>query len=305
MGQPGLSVVTGAFSYTGRYIAKQLLDAGETVRTVTRAMASQSPFGDQVEAHPLDFGDFGRLVISLEGATTLYNTYWVRFAREGTTHDTAVNNIRTLLRAAAEAGVRRVVHISITNASEASSLPYFRGKALGERAVRESELSYAIIRPTQLFGGEDILVNNIAWFLRRFPVFLIAGSGDYPIQPVSVEDVARLAVCAAGNLEDTATDAVGPEKFTFEEFVRLLARRVGSRARMVHAPSSVAMLGARILGRLVGDVVLTRDEIDGLMAGLLVSAGPPTAPTRFTEWLEADGGDLGRKYASELARHYR
>ena len=300
-----ISVVTGAFGYTGRYIAQRLLDEGATVRTLTRNSAASSPFGDQVERYPLDFDAAGQLTESLRGADTLYNTYWIRFARGGVTHDTAVRNSRALLNAAVEAGVRRVVHISITSASEDSPLPYFRGKALVESAVRESGLSYAIVRPTVLFSTEDILINNIAWFLRRFPVFPIGGSGEYPIQPVLVDDVARLAVDAGAGSGDVALDAVGPETFTFEEMVRLLARRVGSRARLMHLPPSMALLAARMAGWLVRDVVLSKDEIDGLMAGRLVSAAPPTTSTRFTEWLQAEGASLGRRYASELARHYR
>ena len=305
MGQPGISVVTGAFGYTGKYIAKRLLDQGSRVRTLTRTPVSRSPFGDDVEARPLDFGDPQELVASLEGADILYNTYWVRFARGGVTHDTAVENSRALLRAAVEAGVRRVVHVSITNATQDSPLPYFRGKALAEMAVRDSGLSYAIVRPTVLFSPEDILINNIAWFLRRFPLFPIPGRGGYPVQPVFVDDVARLAIEAGSGVDDVAIDAVGPETFAFEEMVRLLARRVGSRSRLVRTPPPAALLAARIAGRLVRDVVLTKDELDGLMAGLLVSADPPTAPTRFTEWLEAEGASLGQRYASELARHYR
>ena len=300
-----ISVVTGAFGYTGRYIAQRLLDEGATVRTLTRNSAASSPFGDRVERYPLDFDAAGQLTESLRGADTLYNTYWIRFARGDITHDTAVSNSRALLNAAVEAGVRRVVHISITNASEDSPLPYFRGKALVESAVRESGLSYAIVRPTVLFSTEDILINNIAWFLRRFPVFPIGGSGEYPIQPVLVDDVARLAVDAGAGSGDVALDAVGPETFTFEEMVRLLARRVGSRARLMHLPPSMALLAARMAGWLVRDVVLSKDEIDGLMAGRLVSAAPPTTSTRFTEWLQAEGASLGRRYASELARHYR
>ncbi len=305
MDQNKLSVVTGAFGYTGKYIARRLLEQGSRVRTLTRTPVSRSPFGDDVEARPLDFGDPSGLFASLEGADILYNTYWVRFARRGVTHDTAVENSRALLRAAVKAGVRRVVHISITNATQDSPLPYFRGKALAEMAVRDSGLSYAIVRPTVLFSPEDILINNIAWFLRRFPLFPIPGRGGYPVQPVFVDDVARLAVEAGTGVDDVAIDAVGPETFTFEEMVRLLARRVGSRSRLVRTPPSAALLAARIAGRLVRDVVLTKDELDGLMAGLLVSADPPTAPTRFTEWLEAEGPSLGQRYASELARHYR
>ena len=305
MDQTNLSVVTGAFGYTGKHIARRLLEAGHRVRTLTRSPASSSPFSDRVERYPLNFDDAEQLAESLLGADSLYNTYWIRFARGAVTHETAVRNSRALLNAAAKANVRRVVHISITNPSEHSPLPYFRGKALVERAVRDSGLTYTIVRPTLLFSTEDVLVNNIAWFLRRFPVFPIAGSGKYPIQPVSVDDVAKLAVEAGAENDDVTLDAVGPETFTFEELVRLLARRVGSKASLVHVPPAVALLAAGMAGWLVRDVVLSKDEIDGLMAGHLVSADPPTASTRFTEWLEAEGASLGQEYASELARHYR
>ncbi len=299
-----LSVITGAFGYTGKYIARRLLDRGAPVRTLTRSASSGSPFGDRVEARSLDFGDFGQLVANLQGCKILYNTYWIRFARGPLDHNVAVENSRILIRAAVAAGVRRLMHISITNASEASPLPYFRGKGLVEQAIRDSGLSYAIIRPTVLFSNEDVLINNIAWFLRRSPLFPIAGPGDYLIQPVFVDDVAKLAVEAGAKDDNTVLDAVGPEVFRFDELVRLIGRRVGAKARLVHVPPEVALAAARVAGLMLRDVVLTRDELDGLMADNLVSAGPPTAPTSFSRWVEADGAALGKRYASELARHY-
>ena len=231
-----------------------------------------------MEALPLDFGDFNGLVENLRGAALCTTPIGIRFARGAVTYEVAVQNSRILIAAAVEAGVRRIVHISITNPSEDSPLPYFQGKALVEKAIQEPGLSYAILRPTVLFSPEDVLINNIAWFLRRFPAFPIAGSGDYPIQPVFVDDLAQLAVNAGAGSEEVVLDAVGPETFTFEEMVRLIARRVGSRARLIHVRPSVALLAARMAGWLVRDVVLTRDEIDGLMAGHLVSADPPPPP---------------------------
>ena len=305
MTRSDLNVVTGAYGHAGKYIAGRLLEHGGIVRTLTRAPASRSPFADRLEALPLDFGDFDGLVDGLRGADTLYNTYWVRFAQGTLTHEVAVRNSRILIEAAAEAGVRRIVHVSITNPSEDSPLPYFRGKALVEKAIQESGLSYAILRPTVLFSPEDVLINNIAWFLRRFPVFPIPGSGDYPVQPVFVDDLAQLAVSAGAGRDNVVLDAVGPEIFTFEEMVRLIARRVASRSRLIHVRPSLALLAAQLAGWLVRDVVLTRDEIDGLLAGLLVSVDAPTGSTRFTEWLEAEGAALGGRYASELDRHYR
>ena len=305
MGNSGISVVTGAFGYTGRYIARRLLEDGATVRTLTRAAASASPFADRIDRRPRNFDDTAELAESLNGAHTLYNTYWVRFARGYLNHDTAVRNTLSLVDAAVAAGVRRIVHISITNADPASPLPYFRGKGQVESHIRASGLPYSIIRPTVIFGREDILINNIAWFLRRFPVFPVAGRGDYQLQPVYVDDVARLAVESATADGNVVLDAVGPETFTFTDLLRQVGDATGGRARLVRVPPSFSLAAARLAGLALRDVVLTRDEVLGLMASHLVSSDPTTGDTRFTDWLHEHRHTLGRQYASELSRHYR
>jgi len=305
MESPSLSAVTGAFGFTGKYITQRLLSMGMPVRTLTGHPNRPNNFGNEVDVAPLDFDNRAQLVSSLQGAEVLYNTYWIRFTRGRVTFDQAVTNTTTLIRAAEEAGLRRIVHISITNASVDSNLPYFRGKALAEEAVVKSRLSHAILRPALLFGKEDILVNNIAWFLRRFPLFPVFGSGSYRVRPVLVEDLAELAVSAAQQSGDLALDAVGPETMTFEELVRLIAASVGSRARILHLNPGLALLLSRLTGYLVQDVVLTRDEIKGLMEELLVTQGPATGQTRLSEWLVHNAGTLGAGYSSELRRHYR
>ncbi len=307
MTEPATYVVTGASGYTGRYIARRLLDRGAAVRTLTGRPERPGPFGSRVEAHPYSFGDPGALTRSLEGVDTLFNTYWIRFAKGGLTHDVAARNSDTLFRAARAAGVRRVVHVSITNAALDSPLPYFRGKALVERSLKTTGLSHAILKPAIIFGREDILLNNIAWLLRRFPVHPIVGSGDYRVQPVFVEDLADLAVRAAESEDDIELDAVGPEVLSYEQMVRLIADTIGSSARLVHVRPWAAMLGARMVGLLVRDVVLTQEEIDGLTADLLVSKSgrEPTGTTRLSDWLDNNAEHLGARYASELRRHYR
>ncbi len=305
MGDTGLDVVTGAFGYTGRYITRRLLAAGRRVLTLTSRPLGDSPFGRQVDALPLDFDRPERLREHLRGASTLYNTYWVRFSYGPATFDAAVENTRTLLRAAREAGVERVVHVSITNPSEAPGLPYFHGKALLEAAVQDCGLSYAIVRPTVIFGPEDILINNIAWLLRRCPVFGVFGRGDYPVQPIFVEDFADLAVQAGRQRGNVVMDAAGPEVFSFAELVHLIRQAIGSRTRVVSVPPAVALLAARLIDGWVGDVVITRDEIRGLMAGLLVSNESPRGPTSLSDWLRRHADSVGVAYASELDRHYR
>lgn len=295
-------VVTGAFGYSGRYIAARLLDAGHEVLTLTNSPDRENPFGGRVRAASLCFDDHQQLVQSLDGADVLFNTYWVRFNHGGFTHARAVENTLKLFAAAREAGVHRVVHLSIANPSEQSDLEYYRGKARLERGLIESGLSHSILRPTVLFGHEDILVNNIAWALRRLPAFGVFGDGQYRLQPIHVEDLAELAVQHAGKTEDEVIDAIGPETFTFRELVQTIARAIGKWRPIVSVPPSLGYLAAQMLGKLKGDVFLTREEIKGLMRGLLCTQSKPVGQTRLTDWARAHGDTLGRKYASELER---
>jgi NADH dehydrogenase len=298
-----LDVVTGAFSFTGRHIAERLLEQGRSVRTLTRTPPDSShPLADRVTWAPFRFDD--SLRESLRGADTLYNTYWVRFERAEVTFAAAVANIGRLVAAAVDAGVRRLVHISVANASTSSPFPYYRGKARAEAVVAGSGLSHAIVRPAVVYGPEDILVNNVAWGVRHVPVFLVPGSGRHEVQPVSVYDVARIAVDAGARQEDVTLDAAGEGRWSYEEFVRLIRSAVGGRARIVRAPFWAALATARVAGALLRDVVVTRDELESLRAGLLVSNEPPLGRDRFDEWLDAHGHELGRFYASELRRNF-
>ncbi len=299
------SAVTGAFSYTGKYITRRLLDRGEEVITLTGHPNRPDPFGGRVKAFPLDFDDDGALTANLKGVTTLYNTYWVRFSHGMNTHERAVENTLRLIRAAKAAGVRRIVHTSISKPSADSHLPYFSGKAGLEKAIQASGLGYAILRPTVLFGTEDILINNIAFLLRRFPFFAVPGDGSYRLQPIYVEDYAGLAVEAGRKQENILMDAVGPDIFTFDELVRLIAAKLGRPARLIHMPPQLALWASQFISLFVGDVVLTKDEVDGLMSDLLISKEKPPGKTRLADWLENNKASVGTKYASELARHYK
>lgn len=297
-----LHVVTGAFGYSGEYIARRLLAAGYKVRTLTNSVARENPFGGAVEVRPYDFDNPYRLATSLEGAAVLYNTYWVRFDRAGFTSSQAVSNTLVMLEAARRAGVKRIVHVSITNPSEDSDLPYFKGKARLEAAVKQSGISFAILRPAVLFGKEDILINNVAWLLRHLPIFGIFGDGTYRIQPIYVDDLAALAVAQGGLQDDIVIDAIGPETFTYKELVETVGRAIGRERPIVRVPPAVGLLAGRLIGIFVRDVVLTREEIQGLMENRLCTDSPPSGTTRLTEWLAQNADQLGRRYSSELAR---
>jgi uncharacterized protein YbjT (DUF2867 family) len=297
-----LQVVTGAFGNTGKYIARLLLKRGDRVLTLTNHPRDARTFDRPIEVAPLDFADPEQLTRNLEGAATLFNTYWIRFLYGGVDFKDAVSNIQTLIDAARRGGVRRIVQISITGASPSLELPYFRSKGQVENALAESRISHAILRPALIYGREDILLNNISWALRHLPVFGIPGSGEYHVQPVFVEDLASLAIEASDREDNYTIDAVGPETFTFNNLVAMLKTAVGSRSLVVHVPPWAMWLTAELIGKITGDVMLTRDEVKGLMADLLVSHAPPTAPGKLSEWVEQNAAELGRHYASEVAR---
>ena len=303
-----LHTVTGATGYTGRYITQLLLQQGHRVQSITGHPQRENPFGDQVPLHPFNFDRPDLLRQTLEGTDTLFNTYWIRVNHKDRTHQQCVEQTQVMFQAAREAGVRRIVHISITNPDPQSDLPYFQGKGQLEDDLRGLDgISHAILRPTVLYSVEDVLLNNIAWTLRKFPAVFLPGRGDYRIQPIFVEDMAALAVTAAEKDVNTEIDAVGPEIYSYAMLVRTVRGKIGAKCAVLPMPDSITYLAGKALGLMLGDIVLTRDEIKGLSRGLLVSKSiePANCPTKLSEWLDEHGNQLGRSYANEVKRHYQ
>lgn len=299
---PQIHAVTGAFGYSGKYIARKLLNMGHTVYTLTNSVNRKNPFGKRIKAYPFNFENPEKLKKSLEGVTVLYNTYWVRFNHKLFTHSDAVRNSLVLFDAAKKAGVERIVHVSITNPSFETELEYFQGKAILEKSLMESGISYSILRPAVLFGKEDILINNIAWALRRFPVFGVFGDGNYGIQPIYIDDFATLAADQGKIRENSIINAVGPESFTYKELVRTIGRIIGKNRPIISIHPLAGYLFAKAVGWLVRDTFLTWEEIKGLMAGTLAADTPPVGTTKLTDWVSRHSETLGKKYTNELAR---
>lgn len=296
--------VTGAFSYSGKYITHRLLERGEKVITLTNHPHRPDPFFGKVKAFPLDFNNKEELIQNLSGTDVLVNTYWIRFDKGNNTQPKAVENTKVFIDAATKAGVKRVVHISITNPSPESHLPYFWGKAANEKTVINSGMSYAILRPTVLFGKEDILINNIAWLLRHLPLFGLPGDGSYKLSPVYVDDLAKMAVEAIYHKENYIWDAVGPDEFTFKEMVELIGKTTNKPRLLIPLPPRLALLAAQVMSMFVKDIMLTPEEVDGLMANLLISKEPARCKTSLKTWLKENKVTTGKSYASELARHF-
>ena len=295
--------VTGAYGYSGQYMARRLLDQGHEVLTLTDSTRRSNPFGEKVKAHPFNFSNPALLEQTLRGVDVLINNYWVRFDLPPLfTHAAAVLHAKTLFEAAKRAGVARIVHISITNPDRNSDLPYFSGKAEMEDHLRSTGLSHCILRPTVLFGKEDILINNIAWCLRHLPVFGIFGDGQYRLQPIYVDDLAEAAVLKAQGRTTETIDAIGPETFRYCDMVKMIAAAISVRPSIVFLPPGVAYQMTRVVGWFVNDVVITREEIIGLMEERLYVNSSPLGATKLSDWAHANGRRLGLRYTSEMAR---
>ena len=297
-------VVTGSLGYSGRWITKRLLEKGVNVKTLTNAVGRENPFGNRIEIAPLDFRDIDNLAKSMQGAKVLYNTYWVRYKKEkhGYDHEIATRNSSILFEAAAMANVEKVVHFSVSKVNDAPDWPYFSGKAKTEQILISSGLNYSILRSTLFFGGQrNVLVNNIAWILRKSPVFGIFGTGDYSVQPIHIDDVAKISIDAAQDERNSILEVAGPETFSYREFVSLISRGIGVRRIFISIPPRMGWLEGRGIGAFLRDDVITMAEINGLMQGLMASDGPPMGSTKFSNWLLENGKHLGTRYKNDIS----
>lgn len=294
--------ITGAFGYSGRYIARALLARGEEVVTLTNSAARVGELQGRIPAYPLCFDAIDQLAKSLQGVDVLYNTYWVRFNDRHFTHAEAVRNTRALFEAARRAGVRRIVHVSITNPSRHCGLEYFEGKAELEESLANTGIGHTILRPTVLFGREDILINNIAWTLRRFPFFPVFGGGNYRIQPIHVEDLARLAIEGGSATGNHIVNAIGPETFTYRGLAEAIGSALGLRVRVIPINPRIGYACGKLIGFCMHDRFITWEEVLGLSRELLYVDTAPSGTTRLTDWMVKNAAILGRRYASELRR---
>lgn len=302
MNTPQLHAVTGALGYTGKSLTEQLLAQSFRVRTLTNSPDRENPFGDQLEIYPLAFDNHAQLVESLRGVSVLHNTYWVRFNHKLFTFDQAVENTKKLFAAAKEAGVEKIVHVSILHADHADDLGYYKGKHELEIELKALDLPYAIVRPGVLFGRGDILVNNIAWTLRRFPFFGTFGRGNYKLRPLHVDDMATLMINAAKDSEFKTIDAVGPETHTYRDLIQLIGSKCGVSKPVIPVPPTFAYFVSKLVNQLVDDVVITREEISGLMRGILDSNAPDAGAIKLSEYIELHKETIGCRYANEIKR---
>ena len=299
--------ITGVLGYSGRYVAQEARRRGWRVVGLTDS-GHRLPNPEGWELRPMPWSTRDAV---LDGVDVLVNTYWVRFSYAGGrkaafSHEEAVNNTGKLFEAAQRSGVQRIIHTSITCPDAASPLPYFRGKAELEHALAATGIPHSILRPAVLFGdspSESILINNMAWSLRHLPAVATFGWGSYRLRPLHVQDFADAAMDEAEQeAPRRIIQAIGQESYSFRELWRLLARAMGIRRPILPLPAGIGYAGTCILGRLMGDIMLTRDEIRGLSEDRLYAPGSGIGSRLLNRWVQQHAGTLGNTYESELAR---
>ena len=199
----------------------------------------------------------------------------------------------------------RIIHLSVSHADIQSPLPYYAGKARVENILADSGIPHSILRPTLIFGEEELLVGNITWLLKKMPVFVIAGDGKYRLQPIFVKDLAQLALRESQKNGDRVINAAGPEVFKYIELIELLSEIVKSKALLIKAPPWLALALAKLLSLFLRDVLLTKDELEGLIEEHLYIGPDYIEGSQFSDWAKENAHLLGGHYSNELARHHQ
>ena len=189
---------------------------------------------------------------------------------------------RNVVAAAKEAGVRRFVLASALGLDEHTkdAVPYFAGKWEMERAVKESDLEYVILRPSFVFGKDGGVLPTFVRLARLAPVTPVVGPGTQRLQPIWVEDVAEyytqsVDLPAAAN---RTFEVGGPDAPTWNEFWDRLKRVLGVHRPSMHVPISVLRVQAALTERLPFAPV-TRDQLTMIELGDNVVTSPDAVET--------------------------
>jgi uncharacterized protein YbjT (DUF2867 family) len=254
--QGRLITIFGGGGFVGRYVAQALLARGARIRVAQRDIASANnikPLGNlgQVQLIAADVRKPASVARAVRGADAVVNLVG-SFADMNAVQNIGAGNIA---RAAAEAGVGALVHISAIGADATSEADYGRSKAAGEAAVRAAFPDAMILRPSIIFGREDAFVNRFAGLIRMLPVVPVIGA-DTRFQPVFVGDVAKAvlgAVTQALSSQDGETmELGGPQLFSMIELNRWIASAIGRDPAFVEVPDVAARLLAKATGWLPG-----------------------------------------------------
>lgn len=299
--------VVGGTGFLGTAFVRELYERGHTVRVLSRHPEKLANLfrGRSVEARAADVTRPDSLPPALEGAEVVIHCvqfpgYPVEDPARGRTfmEVDARGTLRTV-RAASQVGVRRFVYLSGVGADPDAPEAWFRAKGVAEQAVAASGMAGVRIRPSWVYGPEDVSLNRFVTVLRRVPLFFPQlGPGSQRINPLFVEDLAPVVAEAATEerADGTAFEIGGPITYSMDEIIRLVMEAIGLRKPIVHFPLPLLRAGAAVLERVPGQL-LSRDAVRFVTQGAVAHNERfrelfPGAP--LTPMPEALGRYLGR-----------
>jgi NADH dehydrogenase len=262
--------VVGATGFVGRHVVSHLLDAGHTVRAISRSGGRLPGWPEgAVQALAADVERGSGLVDALQGADAAVHLVAIPREQHGRTFErTNVGGVRHAVDAALEAGVRRFVHLSVLGAVDDPALDYLRSKWRGEEIVRSSGLDWVILRPSLLFGEGDgffsLIVTTLTWWSPG--VVAIPGDGSARFQPLSVDDLA-IAVERSAREPDRAGrtyELGGPDYLTYRQIVDAVMRVTGKRRLKMSLPIPLISALTAVTDRILPVFPVSHDQIRSL-----------------------------------------
>ncbi len=281
MATRSVATVFGGSGFVGRYVVKRLAAAGHVVRVAVRdteAALFLKPMGAVGQVVPLHASVThpGTIARAVEGADLVVNLVGILAERRaGDFQRVQAEGAGAVARAAAAAGVQRLVQISAIGADPAAESLYARSKGQGEQLVRANFPTATILRPSVIFGPEDQFFNRFAALAQISPIMpVIAGASRF--QPVYVGDVADAVMMAlrGGDAASQVYELGGPHVWTFRELLSWILQQISRRRLLLTIPMNVARMQASVLERLPGEAkLLTRDQLLLLARDNIVAPG--------------------------------
>jgi NADH dehydrogenase len=260
--------VFGGTGFLGRRIVRHLRHREFPVRIASRhpdrGRRLFGPDDPQLRSVQANIHDERSVADALAGAYGVVNavSLYVEHGQE-TFHSVHVESAQRVAAQAHRGGVERLVHVSGIGADAASQSPYIRKRGEGELAVRAAFADALFIRPAVMFGPDDAFLTTVLKLLRQLPIYPMFGRGLTRLQPAYVEDVAEAIgrVMQRAETPSMIFEFGGPRVYSYEEFLRAVARQAGLTPRLIPIPFAVWHALART-SEMFPSPLLTRNQVE-------------------------------------------
>lgn len=275
---------------------RQLAQTGRPVRTLIRPSnrTPALPKGVPVEVAVASLNDERGLRAALHGVEIIYHLAGAEFSGvRGNILETDARGTATLVRAAADARVRRIFYLSHLGANRASYYPVLKVKGVAEEFIRKSGVDYTIFRSSLLYGPEDHFSTAFARLGASYPLLFLPGDGEMTLQPLWVED---LVTCLVWSLDNPDTlrqtyEVGGAEYFTFRQALSLILETIQRRPGLLPMPLSFLRWATVFMQGLIPNFPFSSYWVDYFGADRICATDTITRlfgfiPARFTYRLE-------------------